>query len=367
MRGLVLATAFAVAGAAAVHGIAVPAVYAQARRARPAAPAETAASRFTDQEFWKLASDLSEPSGNFRSDNLVSNEIRFQDVIPALVQSTRAGGVYLGVGPEQNFSYIAALRPRLAFVLDVRRGNVDLHFMYKALFELSLDRADFVSRLLSRRRPAGLTAASTASEIFTAFATVEPSERYSTENLAAIRNQLVTEHRFPLSGDDLSRIEQIYKVFFLAGTRIQYSPYGSFGGTVQPTYAELMTATDMAGQARSYLASETAFRFVKDFERRNALVPVVGDFAGPKALRAIGRFAARRGAEVSTFYVSNVEEYLRQDGLWGRFCSNVRSLPLAAGSTFIRAVRSTEPGAPMEGFVMRLDPIANDLRQCAGG
>ena len=321
-------------------------------------------ARLGDAEFWTLVSDLSEPDGSFRSDNLVSNEIRFQDVIPALVANAKPGGVYLGVGPEQNFTYIAALRPRLAFVLDVRRGNIDLHLMYKALFELSSDRADFVSRLLSRRRPDGLTAASTAADIFGAFSTVEPNDRYYTGTLSAVRNQLVTEHRFPLAGDDLTRIEAILRVFLLAGTKIQYSPYGSFGGTVQPTYADLMTATDQAGQARSYLATEQAFRFMKDLQRRNALVPIVGDFAGPKALRAIGRFAAQRGAAVSAFYVSNVEEYLRQDGVWLRFCANVAALPLAAGSPFIRAVRATEPGSPAEGFVMRLDPIAPEVRGC---
>jgi hypothetical protein len=336
---------------------------AQTSRPRPSREAAPP-SMFGDQEFWKLMADLSEPAGSFRSDNLVSNEIRFQDVIPALLHSTKPGGVYLGVGPEQNFTYIAAMRPRIAFILDLRRGNVDLHLMYKALFELSADRADFVSRLLSRKRPAGLTAASPAAALFEAFATVEPDERYSTETLAAIRNQLVTEHRFPLSGDDLTRIESIYKVFFLAGTRIQYSPFGSFGGTVQPTYADLMTATDMTGQPRSYLASEPAFRFIKDLERRNALVPVVGDFAGPKALRAIGRFAAARGEAISAFYVSNVEEYLRQNGVWPRFCANVGSLPLAEGSGFIRAVRNTEPGSPAEGFLMRLDPIAGEVRRC---
>jgi hypothetical protein len=324
-------------------------------------------ARLGDQEYWQLLSDFSEPNGNFRSDNLVSNEIRFQDVIPALLRNARLGGIYIGVGPEQNFSYIASLRPRMAFIVDVRRGNVDLHLMYKALFELSADRADFVSKLLSRRRPEGLTLSSTAAEIFSAFSRVEANERYSTDTLVAIRNQLVTEHRFPLSGEDLMRIESIHRVFFLAGTRIQYSPYGSFGGTVQPSYADLMTATDQAGQARSYLATEQAFRFMKDLERRNALVPIVGDFAGPKAIRAIGRFAARRGAAISAFYVSNVEEYLRQDGTWPRFCANVAALPRADGSSFIRAVRSTEPGFPVEGFVMRLDPIANEVRQCAGG
>ena len=332
--------------------------------ARPAR-ASSLPIRLGDREFWKLLTDLSEPNGNFRSDNLVSNEIRYQDVIPQLVRTLKPGGVYLGVGPEQNFTYVAALRPRMAFILDLRRGNVDLHLMYKALFELSADRADFVSRLLSRRRPAGLTARSSAAEIFSAFAMVEPSDRFSTETLAAIRNQLVTIHRFPLNGEDVMRIESIYRVFFLAGTRIQYSPYGSFGGTVQPTYADLMAATDQAGQARSYLASEQAFAFVKDLERRNALVPIVGDFAGPKALRAIGSFARRRGSTISAFYVSNVEEYLRQDRTWQAFCANVATLPVDEASSFIRAVRNTEPGSPVEGFVMQLGSLASESKQCA--
>jgi hypothetical protein len=66
---------------------------------------------------------------------------------PELTRRVAPGGVYLGVGPEQNFTYIAAMRPRVAFILDLRRGNADLHLMYKALFELAADRADFVSRL----------------------------------------------------------------------------------------------------------------------------------------------------------------------------------------------------------------------------
>jgi hypothetical protein len=320
--------------------------------------------RLSDQAFWKLVTDLSEPNGNFRSDNLVSNEIRFQWVLPELMRTARPGGVYLGVGPEQNFTYIAALRPKVAFILDVRRGNVDLHLMYKALFELSADRADFVSRLLSRKRPAGLTTNSTAAEILAAFAAAEPNEGFAAETLAIIRNRLVTEHRFPLTGDDLARIESIHQVFLLAGTRIQYSPFGSFGGTVQPTYADLMAATDEAGQMRSFLASEQAFAFVKDLEQRNLIVPVVGNFAGPKTLRAIASYVRRKGARVSAFYLSNVEEYLRQDSVWQAFCGNLAALPIDESSAFIRAVRLDPLNPAVEGFATRLARMGPDIRQC---
>src|SRR6185503_19098095 len=80
-----------------------------------------------------------------------------------------------------------------------------------------------------------------------------------------------------------------------------------------PTYADLMMATDDQGKSRSYLATEEAFKFVKDLETRNLIIPVVGNFAGPKALRAVGAYLKQQGATVSAFYVSNVEQYLRED------------------------------------------------------
>src|SRR5215469_15226164 len=123
--------------------------------------AEQLPTQLSDEEFWKLSSESSEPDGTFRSDNLLSNESYFQFVIPKLNEIVTPGRVYMGVGPEQNFTYMAALKPKMAFIIDIRRGNLDLQLMYKAIFELSKDRADFVSRLFSRKRPEGLGPQST--------------------------------------------------------------------------------------------------------------------------------------------------------------------------------------------------------------
>src|SRR3954468_12611488 len=136
--------------------------------------------------FLALSDELSEPNGYFQSDNLVSNEIQFQQVIPDLEKTARANRVYLGVGPEQNFTYIAALKPAMVFIVDVRRGNLQLHLMYKALFELSADRAEFVSRLFSRPRPDGLESTSPVSEIFDAYSNSAPSDALYAANLQAI-------------------------------------------------------------------------------------------------------------------------------------------------------------------------------------
>src|SRR5437764_12414344 len=121
----------------------------------------------SDKAFWKLVTDFSEAGGFFRSDNFVSNETTFQYVIKDL-KKTKPGGVYLGVGPDQNFTYIINMQPKLAIIFDIRRQNMLQHLMYKALIETSSDRADFVSRLFSRTRPKGLDSKTSPEKIFTA-------------------------------------------------------------------------------------------------------------------------------------------------------------------------------------------------------
>ena len=298
-------------------------------------------ARLADQEFWTILTSLSEPNGSFRSDNLLSNELRHQFVIPELKETAAPGRAYIGVGPEQNFTYIAALQPSIAFIVDIRRGNLQLHLMYKALFELSTDRADFVSRLFSRKQPDGLRNTSTAAEIFDAYGAVEPSPTLYDRNLKAIEAQLSGKHGFALSSEDLAGIEYVYHAFFAFGPAINYSSTEGVAaaGSYRPTYADLMGATDSDGHAHSYLASEEAFAGVKSLEAKNLVVPIVGDFAGPRALRAVGTWLKSKSAVVSAFYVSNVEQYLRVERVWGAFCGNAARLPIDDTSTFIRAGR----------------------------
>ena len=165
--------------------------------------------RLTDQEFWALSQDSSEPGGYFRAadiTNITSNELRFLDVIPDLTARVKPGGVYLGVGPEQNYTYMAAIKPKMAIIFDIRRGNLALQLMYKAMFELSNDRADFVSMLFAKPRPAGLTSASTAQQIFAAFSTSDTSRPLYEKNLLAITAFLTKTRKLPLPQADLDSL-----------------------------------------------------------------------------------------------------------------------------------------------------------------
>jgi hypothetical protein len=289
----------------------------------------------SDREFWALAETLSEPAGAFPlSDNLVSNEPRFAE--NARWMQPR-GGVYVGVGPEQNFSYIAKLRPATAFVVDIRRENRDLHLLYKALFELSSDRADFVSRLFSRPRPARVGPASSAGDLFDRFASVAPSPETRDATAAAVRDRLLRGHGFPLTAEDLASIDRAFGAFYKDGPEIQF--WGSGAVTTDkpgPSYRRLMTMPDMTGQARSFLADEAAFRFVKSLQSRNLIVPVVGDFAGPAAIRRVGDYVRQHGDVIQAFYGSNVGVYLttRQTRA---FCASLKTLPVSADAWFIES------------------------------
>ena len=299
----------------------------------------TLPEQLSDQEFWKLSQELSETNGYFRSDNLLSNEIWLQHVIPDLAKTSKPGRVYMGVGPEQNFTYISAVKPAMVFIVDVRRGNLQMHLMYKALFEMSADRAEFVSRLFSRKRPAGLTTSSTAMDIFSAITEVPSSEALHKENLKAIQDHLMKKRSIPLTSEDLQGIEYIAQQFHWFGPGITYNSSQGRGGRSMATYFDLMVATDADGKNRAFLASEENFNVLKTLHSKNLIVPVVGNFGGPKALRAVGKYIREKGAIVSAFYLSNVEQYLNQDGLWPSFCNNVATLPLDDESVFIRSVR----------------------------
>ena len=289
-----------------------------------------------DAEFWRLITDLSETGGTFPQ-QFMSNEDSALFVIPSLKATTKQDGVYIGVGSEQNFTYIAAIQPKLAFIVDIRRDNVFEHLMYKALFELSDTRADFVSRLFSRKRPAGLDAGSGVKALFDAYRPVEADAELYEANLRAVLDHLTKAHGFPLTDADRLSVTQAMNAFRNAGP---YSLKG-FGDTTNPTYAELMAATDLAGNLQSYLATEENFRIIRDLERKNVVIPVVGDFAGDKAIAGIGRYVREHGAIVNTFYVSNVERYLFEQGAHGmQFYANASALPSDSSSTIIRAVTS---------------------------
>ena len=358
-RCRLVSVCFALIGAAASCAPARSAVVHPPAGAVVAAPATGLPARLSDTEFWTLISDVSEPGGYFRSDNILSNEVAFQTVIPELLRTTRRGDVYLGVGPEQNFTYIAALEPKMAIIFDIRRGNLHMHLLYKALFELSADRAEFLSRLFSKPRPRGLDSTVTVDSLFNAYWYTATDSALYERNRAAVKSHLVRQRGLPLTIDDLAGIDYVYDAFYHGGPSISYS-YPRAPSPQYPNYADLMVQNDGLGEQRSFLATEAIFRRIKDLETRNLIVPVVGDFGGPSAIRAVGDYLRARNATVGAIYVSNVEQYLFQGDAWRRYYESVATLPTDSTTTFIRSIGGAFGGGRANGFV-RLPSVLSSV------
>ena len=316
------------------------------------ASAQGVPARLADSTFWRLMTQYSEPWGVFRSENFVSNETALQWVIPKLVRQVPQGGVYIGVAPDQNFTFVTALKPDIAFIVDIRHQNAMQHLMYKALIEMSTDRADFLAKLFARAPLQGVDGTSTAEELFEALARQPADSARYRANLRAITSRLTGTHRFALSDSEHVSLGCVYRAFFTQGPSLTYyygsecrtlgpDVYGGFprgGGFGGPTYRSMMTETDSAGVNWSYLGSERAFRTLKDMQQRNLIVPLTGNFAGPKTVRAVGAWARAHRTTVTTFYVSNVEQYLFEDGVqWRPYFENVAALPVDERSMFVRS------------------------------
>jgi hypothetical protein len=341
MRGILerrgVAAAFAI-----IFAVAAVTYYTVAdltRLDRPAASGDTLPLRLTDAEFWGLVEEFSEPNGYFQSDNFLSNEWGAQEVIPKMLPNTPPGGVYLGVGPEQNFTYIQAFEPRMAFIVDIRRLNMLEHLLYKALFEAAANRSEFVALLFSRQFENVGEDASAATLLRAAHQGIGDRELFA-RNVERMLRLLTDIHGFKLSREDREDIRYVYNAFFESGPDLSYSFLDSYiRGPLSdmPTYSDLMQETDSKGRNWSFLANEEQFSRIQDLQRRNLIVPIVGDFAGPKAIRSVARYLRDHGARVRIFYVSNVEMYLFRSGNdWRNFYMNTASLPLDERSSFIR-------------------------------
>ena len=285
-----------------------------------------AAGSFADE----IAS-LSEPEGAFDTDNLISNERSYLDVVPALIAGGVNGGAYVGVGPDQNFSYIARIRPSVAYIIDIRRDNLLLHLLFKALFARAPDRVSYLA-LLTGRSPPLLPANAGAEEMVRAIADA-PRAAEPAEIETIIRGFGVS-----LSPADYATIRRFHGAFIQRGLALQFNSHGRPPQSHYPTLRDLIVATDRAGRSWHYLAAETDYQFIRQLQARDRIVPVVGDVSGPHALRAIGRAIAAHGERVSAFYISNVESYLYRDGAYGRFLANLNVLPRDARSVMIRSI-----------------------------
>lgn len=297
--------------------------------------------------------DLSEPAGYFDTDNLISNERSYLRVLPELSRRGIRGGAYVGVGPDQNFSYIAAVRPSIAFIIDVRRDNLLLHLLFKALFAQARTRIEYIALLFGRAVPAD---ADRLNDLPLEQIVRDVERQPVQQPLDALRNKVdatVRSFAVPLSSADLATIDRFHRRFIDAGLELRFQSTGRPPQVYYPTYRDLLLETDGEGRQRNYLASEESFQFVKGLEARDRVIPVVGNIAGPSAMAAVARDIGERHERLSVFYASNVEFYLEREGNYQRFASNLARMPRMSNGVIIRSVFGRGGGSLSE-----LQPIA---------
>jgi hypothetical protein len=300
--------------------------------------AATPAAARQGTEFARLVARLSEPGGYFDSDNLVSNETSYLHVLPALRALEVRGGAYLGVGPEQNFSYLAEIRPELAILIDIRRDNLLLHLLFKAMFEVSRNRMEFLCLLYGRPAPPVLARWSDQPlEDILTYLDITPADTAGAARSHAELMERVTRIGVPLSDSDRVTLRRFHDEFVAQGIELTFTSRGRPSRPGYPSERQLYLATDLDGQPGSYLATEERFRAVRELQRRDKIVPVVGDLSGPTAMKTIAAYLTESNLAVSAFYVSNVEMYLFRQGNFAKFAENARGLPARPGSVLIRS------------------------------
>lgn len=299
---------------------------------------EATARRLT---FAQLSARLSEPSGYFGSDNLVSNELSYQHVLPKLTQMGVTGGVYIGVGPDQGFTYITHIKPSRAFMLDIRRDNLLQHLLYKALFIMAHNRIEYMSLLFGKPLPSRYKDwdKNSITELVEYIDRTPSNQKLFDRTQAEVKKKIAT-FGFNLNDRDYETISRTHRAFYQSGLETRYtirdrpSPSGRFF----PSYRSLLLETDLNNQNHNYLANEENFQYLKKMQEKNLIIPVTGDLSGEHAVREIGKYLRETGEKVSAFYTSNVEFYLwRQTGSFERFVENLKSLPIDNNSVIIRS------------------------------
>jgi hypothetical protein len=98
-----------------------------------------------------------------------------------------------------------------------------------------------------------------------------------------------------------------------------------------------MLERDLAGKQTNYLVREEDWAYIKSMYERNLIIPVTGDFGGPKALSSIAAYLSAINEQVTMFYTSNVEQYVFRDGLMQRFAANVAKMPHVPNAVIVRS------------------------------
>jgi hypothetical protein len=336
--------------------------------AKPGAPVADDAlpGKPPDLPFGELFDRVSEKGGYYFSHNYVTNETSYLQVAKVLSERVPAGRAYIGVGPEQNFTYIGLTRPSVAFVVDIRRRNALLLLLYKAIFEEAKTRAHFLTLLLSRPYDGvgdpGDRA--TIDEVLAAAEKSPPDKALRDENRKRWLDRIEHDYRVKLKESDYLELRETQQAFFADQLEIAFS-VDMPNSRKRASFRTTLKMADPHGKPQGFLAREDLFRYVQRMQREHRIIPVVGDFSGDHAFREIGAYLKQHGLMTSVVYASNVEEYLLDALTFKKWVDNVTALPTDGESLFVRAFlerkhhvhKAQQPGHRVATFAQPIAPF----------
>ena len=316
----------------------VPVVSAQAVIEPPKDKTLQAAPPVKLSEFGALSARLSERAGYFGSDNLVSNELSYLHPLGKLKEMNVTGGVYIGVGPDQNYSYIAQIKPKLVLQVDIRRDAQLQHLLYKALFMMSNSRTEYLSNLFARPLPKDHKkwADKTIRDLVEYFDRT-PQDPKLVEKLKVDVLKKLQSFGMDLQPREIETIAEIHHAFYEDCLEVRYTIRDRNTGRFFPAFRELLLEKDLDGNYRNYLANEADWLVLKQLHDQNKIVPVTADLSGVKAIRDIGAYLKEINEKVCAFYVSNVEFYLWRYNTFDKWVDNLKALPIDSKSVIIRS------------------------------
>jgi hypothetical protein len=272
-----------------------PRATAAPRRALPpAARSVRALPALSDSARARLVLSLSEQGGFFDTDNLISNERSYLHVIGAPAAHARRRVPGGRAGPELLLPGGRAARGRVHHRHPARQP-APAPAAQVALRPL-VERAEYLARLHGRALPDNPRSwdRRPLEDILKRVESLPVDSRRGARERRAV-DSLVRALPLPITDQDRATIERFHRTFIENGTALRFQTFGRAPRPYYPTYRQLLLETDAAGRPASFLVDEEDFRWVKELERRNLVIPVVGDLAGAHAVRAIGGWLERQG------------------------------------------------------------------------
>ncbi len=255
--------------------VAVAGLTSQARGEQAATPTNGSLSLFQS-----LPKDPAPESITRNQHYWISNEQRL-DLFHSSIKDL--GGVYIGVGSDQNYLHAGWARTEVLVLMDFDHKIVDLHKVYEIAFKAAATKEEFTALWSDASKP----------KLKELIMQAHPAGK--------LQKDLVQAHR--------------------AAQRV-----------VTRRFKRLAKQMEKA-KLPSFLTDDASYAYIRGLFQNGKVFMVRGDLTATIAMKAISKATDQAGLKVRVLYLSNAEQYFN---VRASFRDNILSLPTDSKSVVIR-------------------------------